>query len=155
MAAKSSGNFQFRELKSGQFRSTTTGKFIPNPVGIRAIGMGPKMVATMEEASKLVLQASKELARSEAYETGEYYRGLRNISGYEGTGFKKVAASRVNAWDFKSHWIEWGTSRGFQARHILERAAEAVGLKVQVGRNTRRILGSHTERVARLAKRSR
>lgn len=136
--------FQFREVSTGRYRGAG-GRFIPNPVGIKALEFQPGMEYMLKQEAEKVVEAAKQLARSEAYESGDYYNGLRAAAGIE-TATKKMSA-RANAFDYKSHWIEWGTARGFPARHILERAAEAVGYQVAASVNARRISGRGTERV--------
>ena len=139
-----------RELATGQFRGAG-GRFIPNPIGIAAIASGPQMLAMLGAEVKKIEVVAKELARQEAYQTGDYYRGIRSSSGYDKIDGKPTAVGRVNAFDFKSGWIEFGSIKIQPPRRILQRAAEAVGHHLTVGRNVRRIFGSGLERVLRLA----
>jgi hypothetical protein len=137
---------QFRELKTGSFRSATTGRFIPNPIGIAAIAVGPQMQGMLLIEAERIADAAKELARSEAYATGDYYRGIRASAGLDGG----KAAGRINAFDWKSGFVEFGTIKLQPARHILTRAAEALGYAVTAGLNTRRLEGTGRERVTKL-----
>lgn len=140
-------DFQYRELSTGAFRDKASGRFIPNPIGIVAIATGPQMQAMLRAEAEKIAGVARSLALAEAHNTGDYMRGIRAGSGIEKSGGKPVAAGRVNAFDWKSHWIEFGTSLGFAARHILERAAEACGHQVSAGVNARRIFGSGRERL--------
>jgi hypothetical protein len=61
------------------------------------------------------------------FHPGQYRDGIKASVVQLGDGF----VGRVNAWDYKSNWIEFGTVN-LPARHILTRAAEgALGQSVQ------------------------
>lgn len=62
--------------------------------------------------------------------SGKYKEGIRVDMGTDASG---NYLARLNATDFKSHWIELGTSK-FPARAVLRRGADAAGLKVRGGR---------------------
>jgi hypothetical protein len=139
---------QFREVSTGRFRDVTTGRFIPNPIGLAALSTNAQLKFALREVAAVVTAAAKELARREAYDNGDYYRSIRPASGVEKTDEGPAAIARVNAWDFKAGWIEFGTVK-MPAKKILQRAAEASGYKVSVsGTNARRVAGSGRERVA-------
>ena len=141
---------QFRELSTGRFRDTKTGKFIPNPVGIKLLQAGPDMQAKLLEEAMKVAEAARELARKDAYQTGDYMRSIRGSAGISKIEGQRTAVARVNAFDWKAGFIEFGTSTGMTPRAILSRAAEALGYTVQAERNFRRITGTGRERVTKL-----
>ena len=140
---------QFRELSTGRFRDVTTGRFIPNPIGIEQLRLGAAMQATLKGVAEIVANAAKELAKREAYDTGAYYRSIRPAAGIDKSADIPAAVARVNAWDFKASWIEFGTVK-MPAKRVLQRAAEASGFQVVVGTNARRITGTGRERVLNL-----
>lgn len=86
----------------------------------------PEIKEQLLAGAEVIAMSSKALAHAEAYDTGDYERGIETYVGSEGV--------RVIATDFKSHWIEWGTSTGFAARHVLRRAAQMIGFRVEGGR---------------------
>lgn len=145
---------KFRELSTGRFRNPVTGRFIPNPVGIKQLQMGAQMKFALHSVAETIAEAAKSLARAEAYDTGAYERSIRPASGIDtDEGGTKTMIARVNAFDFKSGWIEFGSIHNPPpgGHKILQRAAEASGYKVSVGRNVRRVLGTGFERVLHLA----
>jgi hypothetical protein len=105
-----------------------TMKFVPNPAGIKAVGATPAMVAAMKQKADAVAAQAQDLARAEAFETGAYANGIEGIAGVEDA----TAIGRTSAKDFKSGWIEFGTLHQ-AAKHILARAAEMLGLHIEVG----------------------
>jgi hypothetical protein len=144
-------SLQFREVSTGRFRDVGTGRFIPNPIGIQQLKVGAQMKYMLHEVAETITEAAKELARSEAYLSGDYYRSIRPASGIEKTESGPAAIARVNAWDWKAGWIEFGSIHNNPPRRILQRAAEASGYQVSVGRNVRRVTGTGFERVIKLA----
>jgi hypothetical protein len=64
---------------------------------------------------------AQSIARSEAYDEGDYHDG---IEATVDTGDFNTPA-RVNANDWKSHWIEWGY-QGSPGKAPLRRAAQEV-----------------------------
>lgn len=83
----------------------------------------------VEKALRLRAEAAASVAREIApVDSGAYRDGIQAQSGIRGN----VATARVNARDWKSHFIEFGTSQR-AARAILRRACDAVGLKLVRG----------------------
>jgi len=144
-------DLRFREASTMRFRDPTTGRFVPNPLVVPQLAAGLAMKAAVHLEAVKVADAAKQLARAEAYDTGAYERGIRPASGLDKdpTVGYPLQIGRVNAWDFKSGWIEFGSIHNV-AKHILQRAAEAVGYTVQVSQNFRRVTGSGRERVSHL-----
>lgn len=149
-APVSSTGLVFRELKSGRFRGVG-GRFIPNPVGIKQLQQNAKMQFALRDVAETIAAAAKELAHREAYLTGAYANSIRASSGVQKTeDGSRQAIGRVNAFDYKSAWIEFGSIHNQPPHKILQRAAEAAGYRVSVGRNVRRIIGTGFERVLHL-----
>ena len=142
---------QFRELSTGRFRNPITGRFIPNPVGIKQLQTGAQLKFALHSVAETIAKVAQEIARKEAYLYGDYMRGIKPASGLENeAGGGKKMVGRVNAYDWKSAWIEFGSIHNQPPHRILQRAAEAAGYKVSVGKNVRRILGTGYERVLHL-----
>jgi len=76
--------------------------------------------------TELLVATARALARTDAYETGRYMRGI------------VARGTQMLATDWKSLWIEFGTInpkyKNMTARHILRRAAETHGFTVQGGK---------------------
>ena len=145
---------QFREVSTGRFRDVTTGRFIPNPIGILQLKTGAQMQSALKDVADVVASAAKTLARREAWRTGDYANSIRPAAGIDkDENGVPAALARVNAWDWKAGWIEFGSIHNDPPRRILQRAAEASGYEVSVGRNIRRTEGTGRERVIQLAAR--
>lgn len=147
-----SSGLQFRELSSGRFRDLSTGKFIPNPVGILKLRTQVQMQSALKDVATIIADAAKELAHADAFDTGDYMNSIRPAAGIDKdeNGIPSAVA-RVNAWDWKAGWIEFGNINIQPPRRILERAAEACGYEVSASSNTRRVIGTGRERVIRLS----
>ena len=141
--------FQFREISTGQFRGAG-GRFVPNPVGIAQLANTTGMMQALQDEAEKIAEAARELARSDAFQTGAYMRSIKGVAGFDKAA--KTMVGRVNAFDFKAAWIEFGSSKIQPARHILTRAAEALGYSLSAQSNVRRILGTGLERVVSLAR---
>ena len=141
-----------RELKTNAFRDPTTGRFIPNPIGIALLQRGPQMALLLKTEAEKVAAVAKQIAREEAYDTGEYYRGIRAVSGVGEVDGQKALIGRVNAFAMHSGWIEFGSIHNQPAHHVLSRAAEAVGYQVQAATNVRRAVGTGFERLLKVAR---
>ena len=84
----------------------------------------------MAEAMGAQAKAAAVAARSIApVATGDYRNSIEGESGVEGG----KAIGRVSARDFKSGWIEFGTSK-WAAHAVLRRAIDAIGLRMTGGR---------------------
>ncbi len=79
-----------------------------------------------------VADEAKGIARREAYDTGVYHDSIEGAAGLDETA---RIVGRVNAGDFKAHWIERGyTQRNgvhVPGKNILRRAADAAGLTTE------------------------
>lgn len=73
------------------------------------------------EAAKKIADAAKDIALTEAFDTGEYHDGIVAI--------KTKGGARVMSFDYYSTFIEFGApNHGIEPKYIFRRAAEAVGL---------------------------
>jgi hypothetical protein len=98
-------------------------KFIPNPVGIAAVARS----AQVAEKLKAVAEAVAENARSVAPElSGDYIDGIAVEAAIDGDS----AVGRVNANDWKSALIEFGTE-DTPTFAPLRRGAEGAGLTLR------------------------
>lgn len=112
------------------------GKFIPNPVGIAKLQVTPSMIAAMLAKAQKAADASIAVWHSSGphpYETGEYVDSIKAEAGV----VDARAVGRVNAYDWKAWWLEFGTS-DTPAFAPLRRGADESGLhltsEVQKGR---------------------
>lgn len=88
------------------------------------------MERNLGQLADLIALRASSIARSEFYDTGAYARGIHAEHGLDESG---NLVGRVVATNYKSHWAEFGwrsRAGGERARHILQRAAEQVGLVV-------------------------
>lgn len=100
-------------------------RFEPDPTFIDAIKRGSEMKQLIEETTDQVTEEATRIARAEAFDEshdGDHYADsletdvFLGADGYQG---------RTNAFDFKAHWIEFGTIKT-AAKHVLSRALTAV-----------------------------
>lgn len=99
-------------------------RYIENPGIMDDISRLPKVVSAIKskaEAAKTIAQAIAPV------NTGDYKRGIEMDVAVNDRGY---TMGRVIASDWKSLWIEFGTSKGFPAHAVLRRAVRAVGGKV-------------------------
>lgn len=87
------------------------------------------MLQQMAVRAKAGAEAAQRIARTEAWDRGDYANGIKaeraEVDPKDGR-----ATAYVDATDFKSHWMEFGT-RARPALHILTRAVQvATGLPV-------------------------
>ena len=104
--------------------------FEKNPFCERSLRQGVMMM----EALKVRAEAGARSARALApVETGAYRDGIQaDAAIVPGVG----AVARINATDFKSNWIEFGSHPkygAFPAHAVLRRGAERAGLRVRAG----------------------
>lgn len=90
------------------------------------VARSAKMLIAMEIRAERIASAARDIA---PVETGDYKAGIEAVSGI----VDGVATGRVNARDFKSHWVEFGTVKQ-PARAVLRRAVDSVGLHLIGGR---------------------
>lgn len=100
-----------------------TTKFVPNPAGWAELNRSQQMVDALHEVAEAIVEHAKTLA---PHDTGDYRDGIEADAGIDG----EVAVGRVNANDWKSGLLEFGTENE-PAHATLRRAAEAEGLTVQ------------------------
>lgn len=94
-------------------------KFIPNPTAPELLERTPAMRRMLEVKAERVA----ERARADApVDTGDYRDGIKASAGFDARG---NAVGRVNAFDFKSNWIEYGTIY-MQAHAVLRRALDTL-----------------------------
>jgi hypothetical protein len=94
-------------------------RFVPNRNLTRQLERTTNYLAVLLDAAKEAEDAAKRIARSEAYEEGDYHDSI------EGT---RVGLDVVlQAKDFKAGWIEYGQAN-FKTVAPLRRGAKAVGL---------------------------
>lgn len=95
-------------------------KFVPNPLGSKLLARTPEMQGFM----KLQADAAAEVARQIApVQSGSYRDGIETHEGV----FAGMAAASLAGHDYKTLWIELGTSQR-SADAVLRRACEAVGI---------------------------
>jgi hypothetical protein len=102
-----------------------TARFVPNRNLARDLAAEPpaELRAALEELGRDLSLTARELALQNAYDTGDYYRGIQEAEvGVD--EFGRLVA-RVNATDHKSNWLEYGTKR-MPAKRIMRRAAARV-----------------------------
>lgn len=80
------------------------GRFVPN-VGIAAIPHDPAFVSMVKARGEAVERRARDLALSEATNTGHYAASIKTDVHLDGLGWY----ARVTAGDWKSWWIEMGT----------------------------------------------
>ena len=103
-----------------------TKPFVPNPIGIAALGKTEAMEQMLKEKAE---QAAIEAQSQAPVLTGCYRDGIKAEAGLTEEG---KLVGRVNAHDQKSSWIQFGSVHN-TARHILANAVEAIGLKLLQG----------------------
>jgi hypothetical protein len=99
--------------------------FIPDIAGIARLQMTPQMAAALAYYADQIIDAAKGFA---PVLTGSYVSGLQVDIAFE----NGQAVARANAWDFKSHWIEFGTGEPgpTPAFAPLQRGADAAGIGI-------------------------
>jgi len=74
------------------------------------------------------LEVAENIAQSTApVDSGAYRDGISGVVLEVGSRW----VGRLNAFDFKSHWIEFGTATGFAARATLRQACERAGFYIR------------------------
>lgn len=97
-------------------------KFVPNPTGIALVGRSPAMQAGMIARGEAIVEAALGVS---PFLEGDYRAGLKVEAGVIGGR----AAARVNAHDWKSGLIEFGTS-DTPTFAPLRTGVDAAGLKL-------------------------
>lgn len=103
-------------------------RFVPARGVVERLASASEMEATLRSRAEDIAREARRIARSEAYDSGAYHDGIKATSGVE----RRQAIGRVNANDWKSHFIEFGTSSQ-PTKAVLRRAAEVGGLRVDRG----------------------
>jgi hypothetical protein len=101
-------------------------KFVPNPLITKQLQKDPQMGLMLRGRVEIAERIAKETA---PVDTGDYREKIEGEVGLEPELGGWIG--RLNGHDFKSHWIEFGTATGFQARAILRLACERAGLNVR------------------------
>jgi hypothetical protein len=100
-------------------------KFVPNPESTKLFGRTPAMQAFLKVKAEAALQVAQDIAPEES---GDYKEGLEV---HEGT-YGGMAAASLAGHDYKTLWIELGTSQR-PAEAVLRRAVESVGVRLVPG----------------------
>ena len=80
-------------------------RFVPNPAFPAQIRRSPLLRPLLEAGAESVAERAREIARAEAYDEGDYHDGIEAVVIETDEGL----VGRVNANDWKSHLIEFGT----------------------------------------------
>jgi hypothetical protein len=106
-------------------------RFIPDRTGIAAIGRTEDVRRHLEAAANEAAQQAKAIAPTDTF---DYRDSINVVSGVEGA----TALARINADDWKSVFIEFGTGpvAPTPAYAPLRRGAEAAGLDLREGEAT-------------------
>lgn len=96
-------------------------KFLPNPTAPELLERTPAMRDMLQAQAERVAERARETA---PVLTGHYRDSIKATAGIEAGGAK----GRVNAFDFKAHWIEYGTVT-MRAYAVLRNALDAAGLR--------------------------
>ena len=96
-------------------------KFVPNPLAAKLLGRTPEMQGFLKLKADAAVEVAKGLA---PVESGDYKDGIESHTGtYDGS-----AAASIAGHDYKTLWIELGTSER-SAEAVLRRSVEAVGVR--------------------------
>lgn len=100
-------------------------KFLKHPHVERNIKKDAWMRFVLEQDAKAAASVARQTA---PVHTGAYRDGIEGEVEYLGhhIGWR----GRVVGYDWKTHWIEFGTATGFRARGTLRNACRKIGLKV-------------------------
>lgn len=96
-----------------------------NPKAPGELARGAAMGVILKERADAAVAAAKAIA---PVESGDYRDGITADIGLDEV--RGTLIGRINANDFKSNWVEFGTATGFPAHATLRKAAESVGLRV-------------------------
>ncbi len=100
-------------------KSTPGSKFVPDPNGFKDFNRSEAMLKMLFFVATQGAITAKGMAPKRS---GDYARGITADAGLNDAN---EAVGRLKSTDFKSHWIEFGTSR-WPAHAVLSRAIEAV-----------------------------
>lgn len=101
-------------------------KYVPNPAFVPEMEHSLLLTGLMAMAAKTIADKATELA---PVDDGEFRDGITSTTVVEGGRVK----GRAMATDWRSGWIEFGTSRT-PAHATFRRACDALGLKLRGGR---------------------
>lgn len=101
--------------------------FVVNPRFVLEYGRSKECATLLAVVTGVVAGRAQQLSREEAYETGEYERGIVANVGLDGLTWRGRAAGTAPY----SGFLEDGTE-DTPAFHFLSRAAESVGLRLTV-----------------------
>ena len=95
------------------------------------LGRSTEVRGALLESAEAIAKEGQRIAEAEAYRSGDYMRGI----GAAAVGLASGELSgQVQAKDWKSNWVEFGTVNT-PARAVLRRAAEALGYRPEGGRS--------------------
>ena len=97
------------------------GRFRVNPLGIKALGSTKVNKDMQMRAAREVATYAKSIS---PVRTGAYRRSIKPTVVYEGG----MWIGRVNAWDFKAYWVEYGTN-GITKSRVLGTSLDVVAGK--------------------------
>lgn len=100
--------------------SGATGGFVfkPNPYIEAALEGSQAMLGVVEAKAEAGAEAARGIA---PVLSGDYRDGIEAEAGFVGG----LAVGRINGHDFKSHWVEFGTS-SMAAQGVLRRALDSL-----------------------------
>lgn len=99
--------------------------FVVNPRFVLEYGRSEDCAKLLGIVTGVIAGRTQQLSREEAYETGDYERGIVANVELDGLTFRGRAAGTV----YYSGYLEGGTE-DTPAFHFLSRAAESVGLSL-------------------------
>lgn len=102
---------------------TTKFSFRPDPKVTENIQHTAGMLKHFAGAAEAAARAAQSIA---PFLTGDYMRSIKPEVGYDGDGF---IMARVNAWDYKAIWLEFGTE-DTPTFATLRRGTDMTGLHV-------------------------
>lgn len=132
--------FSGLNIPSTSFPGMGKMKFIPTPRLNELVQ--PELLAEMLRRAEAIAEEAREIAPVGEYgedeqkrRSGDYRDSIVAESGFikdETSGGEPRAVGRVNAKDWKSHWIEFGTVK-WKGYGTLEQAAERAGYRLTSG----------------------
>lgn len=107
-------------------------RYVPTPGFEEMLERSPWIGQELLKKAALAAESAQQLAQAEAYGEGDYAEGIIADPGRVTIDQGRITAF-VDARDFKSHWIEWGSLHN-TAKHILQRGVErALGIMFSTG----------------------
>jgi len=104
-------------------------RFRPNPGFVDQLERSAKFAAFLKGLAEVGARKAQSLAKAEAYDSGDYAKGIKGEVGFSPTGL----VGRINAHDFKSGILEVHGTQGGRGRGILRRSAETLSTRFTEG----------------------